>query len=1131
MYEPIHLRGVDHPLRIALILGVALVACEPDQGPAADGGAPVVDEGPDAMGDPPCRAGQSRPCVVEDGCTGSQRCVDGVFEPCAADPEVCDDADQDCDGRIDEDVEGVGDECEFIRGTCRAPGIRRCDGPTMRLVCTPIAGEMPPEMCNGVDDDCDGATDEDIAPTPCVAGAGACRSDGQALCQGGRMVCGAEAGLPGEEVCNGVDDDCDGPVDEMPTDVGRACGTGLPGVCAAGRRICEAGAPVCAPDTPATDEVCNGLDDDCDGAVDEVFGVGALCTAGDGGCAREGTIRCIDGVGACDATPGAPTAEVCNGLDDDCDGALDEQPRQDEACNGGDDDCDGLIDEGFALGEPCEEGEGACRTDGVTVCGPRDTVVCGAVPGDPRDEVCNGVDDDCDGAPDEGLLVGDPCEVGVGACLRVGEGICGDDGPAVCSAEPGAPVREVCNGIDDDCDGTTDEGFAVGSPCSAGIGECQTEGQRVCADERLVCDAVAGEAQDERCDMLDNDCDGAVDEEFPLGAACEVGVGACRARGEFVCDGNGGLTCGAVPGERQVEVCNDVDDDCDGDVDEVEGVGRRCAIGIGLCARDGRQACGDGGALVCVGEPGQPTDELCDGEDQDCDGAADEDFPLGEPCSVGVGGCAREAVWVCDDNGGARCDAVPDAPAAELCDAVDNDCDGAVDEVASCEVYPSCEDARRAGGESGVYLLVDPDDAPHSVWCDMATDGGGWALVANSRGAPPPDQRTAWHTDLQGPLPTEARSGVWPGLRPLGLRHDIRFTCGAVNAEGPAVDIVFYDVPWYRTITAGSDRDSCFSEADGAGALERPAIRRDLSTGAVRARGQGRLHPDGDWLEGEDACGSMDDFAVDFDGRGLEAPASPTAWGLFDGEPRCGTGAVGEETGWQVWVRPPRQTPLGRVGLLGPAQLATPLADSGFAVELLADDLGDLARFDVIFLGRWSDAWAALPADAEPALDAFVRGGGALVTEFDGAALLATGYDLDFTLRLGAPDPWGWLPMTVGGGGLDGLQSFDVQPDGLGDPIVRSLPAAIVGQRGPAYFVWPRFDGQPPGRVVTTSQSPVGGEIVSTLRVTRCGGTLLMNGGSYADAAEEAVIGQFVRNLAGAAASPGPAGVADVCPD
>ncbi|MBI5499045.1 MAG: VCBS repeat-containing protein [Deltaproteobacteria bacterium] len=102
-------------------------------------------------------------------------------------------------------------------------------------------------------------------------------------------------------------------------------------------------------------------------------------------------------VGACIGC--TPAAETCNGADDDCDGATDEDgvccTPATETCNGADDDCDGATDE-----------DGVCCT--------------------PATETCNGVDDDCDGETDEGL----------GCC---------------------ATAPETCNGVDDDCDGATDE--------------------------------------------------------------------------------------------------------------------------------------------------------------------------------------------------------------------------------------------------------------------------------------------------------------------------------------------------------------------------------------------------------------------------------------------------------------------------------------------------------------------------------------------------------------------------------------------------------------------------------------------------------------------------------------------------
>jgi uncharacterized protein (TIGR03382 family) len=86
----------------------------------------------------------------------------------------------------------------------------------------------------------------------------------------------------------------------------------------------------------------------------------------------------------------------------------------------------------------------------------------------------------------------------------------------VCSAVPGGPEPERCgDGIDNDCDATTDEDFDVGSQCTAGVGACRVVGKKVCSATRLgtVCSAVALPPREERCaNHVDDDCDGVTDE-------------------------------------------------------------------------------------------------------------------------------------------------------------------------------------------------------------------------------------------------------------------------------------------------------------------------------------------------------------------------------------------------------------------------------------------------------------------------------------------------------------------------------------------------------------------------------------------------------------------------------------------
>ncbi len=155
-------------------------------------------------------------------------------------------------------------------------------------------------------------------------------------------------------------------------------------------------------------------------------------------------------------------------------------PPPDELCDGIDQDGDSAIDEGFPrLGLPCIAGAGLCAAGGVEVCTADglDTT-CDAVPGDPLPEVCNGVDDDCDGETDEGVtrpfardgdadgygspeMIAHACETPLGFVEDQTD--CNDRDPAV---HP--DVKERCNGFDDDCDGNTDAD-ASGAPVGCGV--------------------------------------------------------------------------------------------------------------------------------------------------------------------------------------------------------------------------------------------------------------------------------------------------------------------------------------------------------------------------------------------------------------------------------------------------------------------------------------------------------------------------------------------------------------------------------------------------------------------------------------------------------------------------------------
>ena len=231
------------------------------------------------------------------------------------------------------------------------------------------------------------------------------------------------------------------------------------GTCRLGER-CVAG--LCAPSQCQAGQCPEGLE--CDLATR----VCAPAPCGDASPCRGG-LRCDPVTGRCRLPQEIATPETCNGIDDDLNGVVD----------------DPFVSE---TGQACTVGVGACRREGVNRCAPDGSGVrCSAEAGAASEERCNGIDDDCDGVIDDGFELG-PCTAGLGACAA-GQLRCRADGSGTeCVMTGPGPGREVCNGIDDDCDGVTDEPWNPKSSCHV-----QTDGGRLDGVERCRADGSGTE--------------------------------------------------------------------------------------------------------------------------------------------------------------------------------------------------------------------------------------------------------------------------------------------------------------------------------------------------------------------------------------------------------------------------------------------------------------------------------------------------------------------------------------------------------------------------------------------------------------------------------------------------------------
>jgi hypothetical protein len=540
-----------------------------------------VDEGANKCGSP-LHCPQTETCNgQDDNCNGLVDEGNVCTSQCAvtASAEVCDGCDNDCDGLTDNGL-SVSIPCGFTGPgepaycagtiTCKAPVAvpkGTCAANGGFTACTFPAPGPSAEVCDNLDNDCNGIIDDNIATAPCVptgtppgliyGGTSQCKK-GTTQCINGATVCVGFVG-PSAEVCDGIDNNCDGTVDNGLAGLGQPCGVNQ-APCTPGTTACVAGALTCTGGVQPKPEVCNGVDDDCNGMIDD----GALADA-----PGAGMNGCWDLVGTCCQFPAVnPTLHWCPPPGGNC------------------------TDNG-TLSSPCNHGSLTCLGGGWTCKGPKD----------PGAEVCDGIDNDCNGAIDDGVMnVGTVCGTNVGECKQ---GLLQCQAGVLSCVGGVFPIMELCDGKDNDCDGTVDNGITTGGACT------------------MPYDTVAFPGQRDK-------------------APCKPGV--------LQCDGNGGLSCvgGVAP---SAELCDGVDNDCDGQIDEVgaapdgingsanpipppaANIGDTCGVDQGAC-QQGAYACLNG-QFTCLGGQGAKPEE-CDCQDNDCDGKVDNQTPNAPPiCGTG----------------------------------------------------------------------------------------------------------------------------------------------------------------------------------------------------------------------------------------------------------------------------------------------------------------------------------------------------------------------------------------------------------------------------------------------------------------------------------------------------------------